>query len=57
MDKGEMIAEFYSLRAGLSLIAQEKDKLDAKIDAAETRKAAETERARFVADTKIAKSA
>ncbi len=57
MDKGEMIAEFYSLRAGLSLIAQEKDKLDAKIDAAEKRKAAEMEKARFVADTKIEKSA
>ena len=57
MDKGEMIAEFYSLRAGLSLIAQEKDKLDAEIDAAEKRKATETEKARFVADTKIEKSA
>lgn len=57
MENSDMIAELYSLRAGLSLIAQEKDKLDAEISLAETKRTIDTEQARFVADTKIAKSA
>lgn len=55
MDNGEIIAELYSLRAGLSLIAQEGDKLKAKLSVAELEKTAALQQARMECDAKIAR--
>lgn len=55
MDKNQTVTELYSLRAGLSLIAQENDKLEGQLAAAEADKTLKIERARMEADAEIAR--
>lgn len=57
METEKIVTELYSLRAGLSLIAKEMDKLNGERAVAEERKRMETAQARSIADRQIQQSA